>query len=90
MRELGRKPPGSEVVSLEARRKQKSLATRKQYLTPEARLAELEADQLRLVDMVLIHEHEVDRLNRRVEYLTRLLLQLASSSVSSEKAVTED
>lgn len=50
----------SNIVSLGSRRELQKNSVRKKYLSTEDRLAELEADQLRLIDFCLELQERID------------------------------
>lgn len=70
-----------KVVSLQTRKADNNKRVRKKYLTVEERLSELEVDMLRVVDMSIELQEQVDTNSRIIRKLIRLLAQ--QSKVSS-------
>ncbi len=61
------------VYSIQARRTQANLRVRRGMLTPEERIAELEIDVDKLVQLVLQQQGEIDDVDSRQWKLLRLL-----------------
>lgn len=67
--------PKSKIMSLSDKRKQKSDQTRKTYLPLEQRIAELEADMIRIIDSLA----DLDYMINNQAKITRLLVKAVSN-----------
>lgn len=67
-------PPSSKTASLEQRRRQRNNLTRRANLPVDRRLADLEADTVKLVEIIEGQERDILRLEKYVRKLTRLLI----------------
>lgn len=67
------KPSGSEVQSLEERRRNTNLRIQRQSLTSEERLNELELQQEKLQEVVLQQQRTIEELEDRQWRLLRLI-----------------
>lgn len=70
--------PKSKIMSLADKRKQKSDQVRKTYMPLEQRLAELEADMVRVIDSLADLDHMINNQAK----ITRLLVKALSNIVS--------
>lgn len=70
--------PKSKIMSLADKRKQKSDQVRKTYMPLEQRIAELEADMVRVIDSLADLDHMINNQAR----ITRLLVKALSNIVS--------
>lgn len=70
--------PKSKIMSLADKRKQKSDQVRKTYMPLEQRIAELEADMVRVIDSLA----DLDQLLANQARITRLLVKALSNIVS--------
>lgn len=64
-----------KILSLSEKRKQKSDQTRKTYLPPDQRLAELEADMIRVIDSLA----DLDYMIHTQARITRLLVKAVAN-----------
>jgi hypothetical protein len=67
-----------KILSLSEKRKQKADQTRKTYLPPDQRVAELEADMVRVIDSLADLDHMIYNQVR----ITRLLVKAVSNIAS--------
>lgn len=67
-----------KILSLSEKRKQKADQTRKTYLPPDQRVAELEADMIRVIDSLADLDHMIYNQVR----ITRLLVKAVSNIAS--------
>lgn len=67
--------PKSKIMSLAEKRKQKSDQVRKTYMPLEQRVAELEADMVRIIDSLA----DLDYLINNQARITRLLVKAVST-----------
>lgn len=70
--------PKSKIMSLADKRKQKSDQVRKTYMPLEQRLAELEADMVRVIDSLADLDHMINNQARITRLLVRALANIAS------------
>ncbi len=70
--------PKSKIMSLSEKRKQKSDQVRKTYLPLEQRVAELEADMIRIIDSLA----DLDYLINNQARISRLLVKAVSNLAS--------
>lgn len=68
----------------------KNQQLRQQQLSPEKRIADLESDQLRLIDMVLDLDRELDRQNKFIRKILHLVKEMQASSSFSEALDLEE
>jgi len=78
MSELDKKQKKADIVSLSDIRKRALQSHRLDVIGTESRLHELEADVLKLVDMVLIQHDEIQKLGDRLWKILRLMKQSTS------------
>lgn len=69
--------PKSKIMSLAEKRKQKSDQTRKTYLPLEQRVAELEADMVRIIDSLADLDYMINNQARITRLLVRALSNIA-------------
>jgi hypothetical protein len=72
------KEPKSKIMSLADKRKQRSDQTRKTYLPIDQRMAEIEADMIRIIDSLA----DLDYLINHQARITRLLVKAVSNLAS--------
>lgn len=67
-----------KILSLSEKRKQKSDQTRKTYLPPDQRLAELEADMIRVIDSLADLDYMIHTQSRITRLLVKAVANIAS------------
>lgn len=80
----------SNIISLGSRKDQKNRMLRRQYMTPEERIHELEQDIVRLVDFSLMVMERVDnqaKFSRRLIRLVRQMVQVPEASSGEDSEV---
>jgi hypothetical protein len=70
--------PKSKITSLSDKRKQKSDQVRKSYMPLEQRVAELEADMLRIIDSLAEIDYALNHQARITKLLVRAVTQISS------------